>query len=321
MLKTLFIGSFTGVTGTGEEPDEIHIARCLKEAGVVVTQVDRAEIHANFVKAKKDNIPEPEEFDIILLCKWGHFTAEMIDMVKERYKGKLVYWTWDYMFQPEKWSTADFHRMLLEKCDYYVSGELGMMPWFKENNVNFKWFNWDTSDGKIDQIERDEKYDLTFTGSYIPHSYRNNILEELNKRFKLTIFSHDHDKWIGEGFTAEPGKYGENYNQISAQSKIQLCLNWPEPSPETAGYQSNRVGKVLTTGGLPMVHYFPGAERMLSDAVPIFHDLADAINKIEWLLGNDVQRETARVKSYDFGRARYTTQIRMKEFKILLESL
>ena len=98
-------------------------------------------------------------------------------------------------------------------------------------------------------------------------------------------------------------------------------MNWVEPSPETAGYQSNRIGKVMTTGGLPIVHYFPGIERMLSDAVPIFYDVGDAINKIEWHLGNPTQRETARTKAYDFGRARYTTQTRMKEFKVLLESL
>ena len=322
-MKCLFIGNLQGPgNASGEEADEIHIARCLKEAGVDVTTVPRDEIHAHFVKGTKDNIPEPEDFDIIILCKWSLFTADMIDMVKERYKGKLVYWTWDFLFQPHnEWKVPDWHAMLLEKCDYYISGELGMSDWFKRSNMDFRYFNWDTSDGKIDQIERDEKYDLVFTGSYISHSYRINILRELNKRFNLTIFSFDHEKWKEEGFKAEPGLYGSNYNQISAQAKIQICINNVEPMPQTAMYQSNRVGKVLTTGGLPLVHYFPGAERMLSDAVPIFHDLGDAINKIEWLLGNDIQRETARIKAYDFGRARYTTQIRMKEFKILLESL
>ncbi len=321
-LKCLYIGNFQGPgNASGEEADEIHQARCLQEAGVDVTTVPRDEIHANFVGAKKDNIPE-EEFDIILIAKWGNYTAEMIKMVKEKYKGVLVYWTWDFMFAPHReWWIPDFHGMMLEECDYYVSGEMGMLEWFESTSTSFRYFNWDSSDGRIDQIDRDEKYDVVFTGSYIPHSYRVKMLEEIGKRYDLTIFSFDHDKWTEAGFKAQPGLYGENYNQISAQSKIQLCMSWPEPAPETAGYQSNRVGKILTTGGLPLVHYFPGAERMLSDAVPMFHDLGDAINKIQWLLANEKQRETARVKAYDFGRARYTTQIRMKEFKILLESL
>lgn len=322
-MKVLFIGNFQGPgNATGEEPDERHIAACMLQADIDLVTVPRDEIHANFNEKKKDNIPEGE-FDIILLAKWGNFTAEMIDKLKEKYKGKLVYWTWDFMFQPhrEMW-TPDWHLMLLDKCDYYVSGEQGMLSWFKEHDVDFRYFNWDTSDGKIDQLQkRDEKYDVVFSGTYIAHSYRNDILKELGKRFELTIFSFDHEKWKEEGFKAEPGLYGESFNQISAQAKIQLCLNWVEPMPQTAGYQSNRIGKVLTTGGLPMVHYFPGAERLLSDAVPMFYDLGDAINKIEWHLGNEAQRETARVKSYDFGRARYTTQIRMKEFKVLLESL
>lgn len=321
-MKIGFIGNFQGPgNATGEDPDERHIATCLEQADVEVVKIPRDEIHANLNEKKKDNIPVGE-FDIILLAKWNHFTAEMIDKIKDMYKGKLVYWTWDFMFQPHReWWTPDWHLMLMDKCDYYVSGEQGMMPWFKEKDINYRYFNWDSSDGKIDKIERDEKYDVAFTGTYIAHSYRNKILEEIGKRYDLTIFSFDHEKWKEEGFQAQPGLYGESYNQISAQAKIILCMNWVDPMPQTAGYQSNRVGKVTTTGGLPLVHYFPGAERMLSDAVPVFHDLGDAINKIQWHLGNEAQRETARVKAYDFGRARYTTQTRMKEFKILLESL
>jgi len=321
-MTVLFIGNFQGPGNqTGEEADEIHIARCLQEANVDVTTVPRDELHANLNEKKTGNIPEGE-FDIILLGKWTHFTADMIDKIKEMYKGKLVYWVWDFMFQPhrEMW-TPDWHLMLLDKCDYYVSGEMGMLSWFKEHDVNFRYFNWDSSDGKIDQIERDEKYDVVFSGTHIAHSYRNQILQEIGKRFDLTIFGFDHEKWKEEGFQTQVGLYGESYNQISAQAKIILCMNWVEPRPETAGYQSNRVGKVITTGGLPLVHYFPGCERMLSDAIPVFYDVGDAINKIEWLLGNHPQRETARTKAYDFGRARYTTQTRMKEFKVLLESL
>ena len=194
-MTVLFLGNFQGPGNeTGEESDEIHIARCLQEANVDVTTVPRDEIHANFNEKKKDNIPEGE-FDIILIAKWGLYTAEMIDKLKEKYKGKIVYWCWDFMWAPHReWWMPDFHKMLLDKCDYYVSGEMGMTPWFKENDINFRWFNWDSSDGKIDQLqERDEKYDVVFSGTYIPHSYRNNLLEEIGKRFDLTIFSFDHE--------------------------------------------------------------------------------------------------------------------------------
>lgn len=322
-MKVCYIGNHQGPgNATGEEPDERHQARCLKQIGVDITTIPRDEVHAWFVGAKKDNIPEGE-FDIILLAKWGNYTADMIKAIKDRYKGKLVYWVWDFMFQPQReWWTADWHKMLLEQADYYVSGEIGMLPYFKENNVDFRYFNWDTSDGKIDALpDRDEKYDVVFTGTYIPHSYRNRYLEEVHKRFKLKIFSFDFEKWREEGFDAEPGLYGEDYNVISSQAKVTLCMNWVEPMPETAGYQSNRVGKVLTTGGLPLVHYFPMAERMMANKVMYFYDQGDLFNKLTWLLANENQRETARVKAYDFGRAQFTTQQRMREFKVLLESL
>lgn len=321
-LKVLFVGSFTGITGTGEQPDQIHMSRCLSQAGVNVTNLDQAEWHAYVNGKKQDNVPPEDTYDVIILCKWGHYTQAMIKSLKERYKGKLVYWTWDFMFAThrEMW-TPDWHKMLLSECDIYVSGELGMSSWFKQQGVNFQYFNWDSSDGQYDQLPRDEKYDVVFTGSYIPHSYRNEYLKKVHERFDLTIFSHDHAKWTEQGFKALPGKYDADFNQISSMAKIMLCMNWPEPSLETTGYQSNRIGKILTTGGLPFVHYFPMAERMLGDRVPIFYKEEDLLENIKWFLDNPTQRETARVAAYDFGRANYTTQRRMKEFKILLENI
>lgn len=320
-MRVLFIGNFQGPgNNTGEEPDERHIAKSLAQAGVDVTTVPRDEVHAWHIGAKKENIPEEGAYDIILLCKWGNFTQDMIRAVKERYKGKLVYWVWDFMYQPHRefW-TPDWHKMLLHESDYYISGERDMV---KAIGGNYRYFNWDTADGQYDQLpERTDDVDVAFTGTYIPHSYRNEWLEDVNKRFNLTIFSFDHEVWKTHGFKAEPGKYGADYNQISARAKVILCMNWVEPMPESFGYWSNRVGKVMTTGGLPLIHYVPGMERALSDAPMYFHDKGDLFNKLSWLLGNDEQRETARVKAYDFGRRQMTTQIRMRELKVLLESL
>lgn len=77
----------------------------------------------------------------------------------------------------------------------------------------------------------------------------------------------------------------------------------------------------MTTGGLPLVHYFPMADRLLGDNVMFFYKEEDLMEKIQWLLDNPPQRETARVKAYDFGRRSYTTQVRMRELRIILESL
>ena len=317
-LKILWIGGLTGVTGTGEQPDELHMARCLKEAGVDVTTVDRAEVHAFFKGAKQDNIPPEGKYDIIILGKWHHFTEEIIKGIKQRYQGKLVYFLWDWMGVPTGW-----HEMILKNCDLYLSGELGL-PWneyYVEHGIKFQYFNWDSSDGQYDQLPRNEIYDVVFTGTYIQKSYRNAWLKKIHDRFNLTIFSWDYAKWREQGFNAEPGKYDSNFNQLSAQSRVMLCFNWPEPNLETMGYQSNRIGKILTTGGLPFVHYFPMAERLLGDKVPMFYKEVDMMENLKWFLDNPIQRETARVAAYDFGRANYTTQTRMKQLKLILESL
>lgn len=321
-MTVLYVGNFQGPgNSSGEEADERHQARCLQQAGVKVITVPRDEVHAAFVGAKKDNLPPPQKVDFIVIAKWNHYTGPMIDMLRERYQGKVVYFCWDFMFAPHRnfW-TPDFHIAMMKTSDYYVSGELGMADWFKKEGINYRYFNWDSSDGQYDVLPRSEEYDIVFTGTYIGHSYRNNLLREVAKRFKLKVFSWDADVWRKEGFDAEVGKYGADFNQISAKAKVMLCMNWVEPKLESAGYQSNRIGKILTTGGMPLVHYFPMAERLLSDRVLFFHDQGDMFNKIEWLLSNPAQRETARIKAYDFGRQFYTTQIRMAQFKILLES-
>ncbi len=322
-MRVLFVGGFTGSSGTGETPDEIHMARCLDQSGISVENMDRAEWHAFFTGAKPEgSIPPAEAFDIIVLCKWGHYTEEMIKGMKERYKGKIVYWVWDWMMAPHRdWWTPDWHKMILKNCDYYVSGELGMKDKIEELGAEFRYFNWDSSDGQYDALPRDEKYDVVFTGTYIPHSYRNALLEQIGNRFDLTVFSFDYLTWREHGFKAEPGLYSADYKTISAQARVIVCMNWVEPSEFSTGYQSNRIGKILTTGGMPVVHYFPMAERMLGDNVMFFYKDTDMINTIDWLLGHPEQRETQRIKGYDFGRREYTTQTRMRQFKVLLESL
>lgn len=311
-MKIIFVGNFVGRGSTGEEADEIHMAKCLEQTGVEVIKIDRAEVHAFFIGAKQDNIPPAEKFDIILLAKWHHFTEEIIKGLKERYQGKLVYFVWDWM-QGDK--APDWHKMILRNCDLYLSGELGI-----PHQENFQWFNWDSSDGLYDQLPRNEKYDVVFTGSYIPHSYRTEMLRKVHERFKLTIFSYDYEAWQQVGFKAEPGKYGAEFAQLSAQSKVMLCMNWPAPSKETIGYWSNRIGKITTTGGLPLVHYVPMMERAFSDNVPFFYNETDLMSKIQWFLDNAPQRETARVKAYDWARRDMTTQVSMRRLKILLQN-
>lgn len=313
-MKLLFIGNLTGVGSTGEQADEVHISRCIEQTGIDITKVDRAEIHAFFTGAKQDNIPPADKYDFIILCKWHHFTEPIIKGLKERYQGKLVYWVWDWM--QKNGFLPDWHTMILGKCDIYLSGELFM----REHHKLYQYFNWDTSDGQYDQLPRDEKYDVVFTGSYINGSYRNDILKKVNEKFNLTIFSHDFEEWKRQGFKAEQGKYAGDFNQLSAQSKVMLCMNWIAPNKETTGYQSNRIGKIVTTGGLPLVHYFPLAEQMMGDNVPFFYNETDLMPKIQWFLDNPPQRETARVKAYDWGRREMTTQVSMRRLKIILES-
>ncbi len=346
-MNIIFIGNFQGPgNNSGEEPDERHISRCLKQTGVRVTEAPRDEIHAFFTGAKKDNIPEPDNYDIILIAKWNHFTKEIIEGLRERYKGKVVYWVWDYMFSWHKGYYApntpwipDWHRELLKNVDLYISGEnnLNMELHNIDANLKHQYFNWDSSDGQYDALtERTEEYDVVFTGSFIPvsnlrlvgkqgkyeqYSYRNEMLKAVHDKFKLKIFSWDYEKWREEGFDAEPGQYGADFKNLSAKSKIMLCMNWIEPNKKTRGYWSNRIGKIATTGGLPLIHYVPGMERAFGDNVMYFYDKEDMFYNINWLLVNPIQRETQRIKTYDWGRREMSTQTRMKQFKILLESL
>lgn len=330
MPKVLFLGNFLAAgNATGESPDERHMARDLGRVCDVTTQ-DHAEWVAHVDgHPTAQHVPQ-QDFDIILIVKWVHYTEKALQELKSRYKGKLVFLCWDYMWSFHKgvdYWCPDWFKMMLRNCDVYLSHELGMAWKYRELGVNWRYFSWDTADGEFDQIfkegEKHEKYDVVFPGTFVdqPRSERVEILRYVKESLDLTVFSYDFEKWREEGFKAEPGLYGEQFRELSRDSRVIISMNSVPLRPETYGYWSNRNGKITTTGGLPLIQYVPGMERVFGDRVTYFYTKEDLVQKAKWFLDNPPQRETARVLAYDMGRRDMTTLTRMKQLKVVLESV
>jgi len=79
--------------------------------------------------------------------------------------------------------------------------------------------------------------------------------------------------------------YGADFNKMIAQSKVVLGFN---VNAHCWGYWSNRVGKVLTVGGLLVQQYAPGMELLLPDCVSLFRNPQDLTTKIKNILEKSI---------------------------------
>jgi hypothetical protein len=324
-MKLLFVAYFQEGNFTGEEPDEIHMTRCLRAAGADVTVCPRDEVRDFYSGGKTGNIPPPGRYDVLLLGKVRYFDEAVLADLRARYAAPIVYWVWDMLRYyhlpefPEGWCEPH-HLTLLRHSDLYLSGELGLAPWFAAQGVRHRYFNWDTADGAYDaEAERTEDLDVVFPGTFVSFSHRTRLLRAVRERFRLTVFGSDFEIWRREGFEAEPGLYGGDFRRISSRAKVVLVMNACERRAETSGYWSNRIGKIVTTGGFPLVHYVPMMERSFGDHVAYFHDEADLIERIGHWLDHPAEREALRARAYRWGRREMTTEVRMRELVILLE--
>lgn len=310
-FKIGFIGNYQN-NYIGEVSDESHLARELENLGHIVYKIPRDEwreyVLEGFPKGKYPNIPEDVTFDICIFAKWHHFfDGRFIKKAREKYKCPVFLWVWDYM------RGEDWHLKMIEAADLYLSNDV----WgrYKDYN-NTYYFPFDVADGEIELRSELKKYDVVFFGSCIPQGDRKEWLLKIAEKCNLTIFSWNYEDWQKMGFTANPAVYEDDFAKVVAQSKI--CLQF-SVEDHCWGYWSNRVGKVLTQGGFLLARYAPGMELFLRDGAEYFSSPEEAIEKIDFYLKDDFERERIANRGYEIGKDRFTSKARIKELEILID--
>lgn len=312
-----FIGN-TQFGYVGEVADEAHIARELTALGHEVRLIPRDEWREyvrEFPKGKYPHVPDDLKADINIIAKWHHFyDGSFIEKLRELSGAPVLYWVWDFMWDQ---GIPDWHIKMCQAADLYISNEGGLHPEYKKQGVKSYYFPFDNSDELIiPDTSPTRPYDVVFTGSYLKQGERIEILKYINKHYPVRVYSWNAEEWQKEGFEAYPAVYGQEFAKIIARSKIVLGIN---VNDYCWGYWSNRVGKVLSTGGFLLQRYVPGMELFLKDGAVYFSTPEEAVEKIKYYLEHEDERELIRQRGFQLGRDNFTSRARVKQLEILID--
>lgn len=315
-MKINFVGNFASGY-VGEVADETHITNEIEYLGNQVKRIPRDIWKAHVDSDSTSGHQWPEltndlKADINIICKWDAFNKEdYIQTLRHRSEAPVFYWVWDYMYYN---GMPEWHMRMAKTADLYLSNDI-KSPHYKDM-LNLYYFPFDVSDNAIDKIYAQKKYDVTFFGSHLAQGDRIEWLTEINKATPIKVFSWNFEEWQKLGFDAEPPVWGQNFAQRVAESKIILGFNVED---HCWGYWSNRVGKVLSTGGFLLQRYVPGMELFLRNGCEYFSSIEEANKKIKYYLEHNTERERTAQRGYEIGRDKFTSRARVKELMILCD--
>lgn len=294
----------------GEVGDATHIARELEALGHTVVKVPQ-DIWKAYVDGEKvgDDWILPEKADINIICKWHHFNnGSYISKLREDSEAPVFYWVWDYM-QNEPW-----HLVMVWEADLYLGNDVRSGLYKDQENAYY--FPFDCIDDEIKLETGDKTYDVAFFGSWIGQGDRQEWLKEINKTNPITVFSWNPQDWPEEFTDVHPAVYGQDFAKEVAKSKVILGFN---VEPDSWGYWSNRIGKVMGCKGFLLQQYAPGMELFLRDGAEYFSTIEEAREKIDHYLIADLEREKIAKRGYEIARDKFTSKVRIKELVVLIE--
>lgn len=293
-MVLLTLGNFT--TGwDGSICDELHIARAFKDLGWEVYPVQREEWH---------ELPDVKP-DIILIAQWSGFSDLTIRSLREKYQAPIVYWAFDY----HGTNHSSWHLELAKGADLFLSKELDNQDYYRQKGCNFQWFSQDFAPEFLDRYVGliDKKYDILFTGSYIPHAtWRNDLMKKIDDKFELHIFSVTPNQWKQAGFNNTYGPVMDHgLPELYAKAKINLSVDWKQAD----GYWSDRVAQILCCDGYVLNKYVPMQENIFYDYIDYFHSIEGCLQDIEAILNNE---SWLLADGYEFAHAHLKVNSKVK---------
>lgn len=120
-------------------------------------------------------------------------------------------------------------------------------------------------------------WDISFIGSVARNDFHNNradIIDDLKKKFKVKVIN-------GE-------RYTQDAYRIYNHTPINLSISLP-----VAGYTSNRLYNILSSGGFCLTLYFPEIEKLFDNHKDLvwFKDSQEAVELADYYLKNPDKRK------------------------------
>ena len=312
--KINFVGGFTRDI-LGDPADEVHICDGLDEVGHKVHRCPR-DIWKAYVDGHKPNDDWilPEKADINIIVKWHHFIdGRYIDKLKEVSGAPVFYWQFDWMKWP---NPPEWHKLMAMSANLHLTHELGDFDYIRTCDVKPYYISASVANPEYDSIYQPKKHEVIFTGSFVNVGDRVEWIKEINKKHPVKVWSYNWKEWAKEGIESYEPVYGYDFADLITQSKIVLGFN---VNDHCYGYWSNRVARVLCTGGVLLHRYTPGMELFLKDGAEYFSSVDEATAKIDYYLKHPDIRDKVAKRGYELGRENFTSAARAKELTIIID--
>lgn len=143
---------------------------------------------------------------------------------------------------------------------------------------------------------------------------RARFLLRLAERFRVRVWGQAWDRWAKELNWSGQAVFGRDFGRVCSSAKIVLGAQVEDQrAHQVWGYQSNRMVKVLASGGFFLGHGTPGLGELFRDGEHCawYRDEEHALSLIERWLADDAGRERVRRQGRAFLLAHHTFEHRL----------
>ena len=271
--------------------DEEYIARSFESLGHSVTRIDE-----RMLTSQIEGLLEQSNPDIVIFSKLACAEpARILKFIKD-HNFLSVCWVfdlyWDYPGRE--------YRVLTSPCfkaDYVVTTDGGHSDKWRSVGIKHFCVRQGIYTDECFILPQNITKDVVFVGSDNPLNYdRTNVNRVLMNKYRGRF------EWFGRTNTNDVR--GIDLNTLYAQSKIVVGDSVYSPY-----YWSNRVVETLGRGGFLIHQEVEGIKDEYPDMVTYKRgDLEELIDKIEYFLVHDEEREVIRQKNFEHVKKNYTME-------------
>lgn len=306
-MKIFYYGLFEG-PGYCEN----WIADALNRNGHYCHRIEKNEVSP----AKLLDMAEKENVEAVLFSKIPEISEAQFKIFRDRYKGKIIFWTFDYMRDP---SNAWYWKMapLADIC--FQTDGIDHDGWYEDNKVNRVELHQAAApqhDLPRDLTEEDLtgwEHDVVFMGS-LYHERRHRLhkhLKSLSKSlgFKYTHFGHP-----------EKELWGADFAKACYLSKIVIGDNYINEIP---GYWSDRAYLTLGCGAFFLTSHVPFIERSFAIGrhLVTYKTMDDLGVHLDYYLPREAERKLIALEGHRHVRKHHTYDNRIEVFNSHLRRL
>lgn len=243
--------------------------------------------------------------EAVLFSKIPEVSSEQFAHFRKGYKGKIIFWTFDYMLDPSNqwyWGLAPH----ADIC-FQTDGK-DYTNWYKERKINRVELHQAAAPQhdlprNITQKDFDDwNFDVVFIGSLYTERRQelNRILSSLGVHYRHFGYP-DYEVW------------GSDFAKACYFSKIVIGDNYTNEVP---GYWSDRSYLTLGCGGFLITSYVPYLEKVFCDEKHLtwYKNLGDLKPLIQYYLQKENERKAIASEGYKYVRENHTYDQRMDVF-------